>query len=49
MMRTKKIIISGCAVMMALGTSFASTLQLGTTSVVLVAGQTVEVPLSSRC
>ena len=47
MMRTKKKIISCCTVMMALGASFASTLQLGTTSVVLVAGQTVEVPLSS--
>ena len=48
MIRTKKIaIISGCAAIMVFGTSFASTLQVGASSIVLVAGQTVEVLLSS--
>lgn len=47
MKTTKTAIISACLTAMACGTSFAATLQAETSSVILVAGQTVEIPLSS--
>jgi hypothetical protein len=47
-MRIKMMVIaSGCAAMMISNTSFASTLQVGSSSIILVAGQTVEVPIFS--
>lgn len=47
-MRIKIIaILSGCVAIVAAGTLFAATLQVGNPAVVLMAGQTVEIPLTS--